>query len=151
MAQSREERALPSPPSPVKAPQTPPPDTEPSGDLPPNNPPIDFSGWTHTHYLESHEVSITAVPLREWSLSLERLPPQRVVQLRLKLYVSLDGRIDHFEVLDSSLSGTETQSLLADLASTPLAPAKLDTSPVPSVKYIEFGIDTRTNSTPVQP
>ena len=92
-------------------------------------------------YLDSKEVDLRSEPISNWKLRTEGLTTTDVVVIQLTIFISDDGTLDKFEILHSSISQTETESLLADLVLTPFKPASRDGKPVPSQQNVEILLD----------
>lgn len=92
-------------------------------------------------YLDSNEIDTSSEPVSGWVLRLEELQSGGVIFIQLTLFIAADGKLDKFEILNSSLSQAETTFLLMDLALTSFKPAMKDGQPVPSQKNVEILLD----------
>ena len=97
------------------------------------------------YYFNSNEVDTTASPITEWSIDTEDLQLGEQIILRLKIFISSDGRIDLYDILSSTTSESRTKALLRSLELTALSPALIGGQTVPSVREIEITIDTTMN------
>ena len=92
-------------------------------------------------YYDSADVEPRAEPLNDWELRVESVSSNQSVTLILTVYVSAEGNLDDFELLNSSIGEVETAQLLRDLKSTVFIPAKIAGISVPSRRDIEITID----------
>jgi len=61
--------------------------------------------------------------------------------VRMRIFISSDGRVDRAEVVDATPKGRFEQSALEAVQRTRFRPARKDGRPVPSQKLIEVEFD----------
>jgi hypothetical protein len=93
------------------------------------------------YYLDSNEVDTNSEPLSEWMLRTDGFRTIEKIAVQLTLFISDDGKLDKFEILNSSLSRSETELLVKDLALTTFKPASKDGKSVPNQKNVEIVLD----------
>lgn len=94
-------------------------------------------------YFRADAVDRAARPVIDWVLRPEALSPDRLFMLTFTVWVSADGRINHWSIQRQSPPGTWADELLADLQTTPMSPATLAGRAVPSETSIELALDNR--------
>ena len=93
------------------------------------------------HYFDSNEVDISSEPLSEWKLRTDGIKTSEKIAIQLILFIGKDGKLDKFEILNSTLSYFETELLVRDLLSTEFKPALKDGMFVPNQKNVEIVLD----------
>jgi hypothetical protein len=97
-------------------------------------------------YFQRDEVDEPAVPAENPKILTNNLPQEKIIFVRLAVYVSSTGTVDNFELLSTSTDSSDMAHALAIFNSTMFTPAKKNEVPVASVLDIELGIDTRANA-----
>jgi len=90
-------------------------------------------------YLPFEAVDQAAVPMGDWMIDTDVMPPGRSLRVVLKLWISATGVIDHWEL--SGIAGDEealARRALTNLSKTLFQPAFLDQVPVPSFRQLEI-------------
>jgi hypothetical protein len=91
-------------------------------------------------YFRSQDLDVPAEPVNDWVLNVDSIPPNQSVTLVVAVYVSAQGDLDHFEVLNSSINVAETTKLVSKLETTLFVPARRAGLTVPSIREIEITI-----------
>lgn len=91
-------------------------------------------------YLPIDAVDEPAVPLGDWIIDTEVLPPHYTLRLVLTLWISAEGTIDKWELQDETGNQALARQALAYLDKTPIQPALLNHIAVPSFRRLEIVI-----------
>jgi hypothetical protein len=92
-------------------------------------------------YLPIEDVDQPATPLGDWDINPDLLPRNTTLQVQLQLWISAQGTIDQWDLLDASLPDAElVNNILSNLQHTPLQPALLNHVAVPSMRRLEIAI-----------
>jgi hypothetical protein len=97
-------------------------------------------------YFQRDEVDEPAAPAENPKILTNNLPQEKIIFVRLAVYISSTGTVDNFELLSTSTDSSDIAQALAIFNSTIFTPAKKNEVPVASVLDIELGIDTRANA-----
>ena len=89
-------------------------------------------------YFVSTEVDSSSELLSEWILRTESLLSIEKISIKLTLFISENGKLDKFEILETSLNQDDTEFLVRDLTLTIFQPAYKDGSYVASQKNVEI-------------
>lgn len=89
-------------------------------------------------YFEPDQVERSPRPVYGWRLDEDVLTAVGRTHLLIKLWVSVDGRIDHIEVLQSEPLGEWVERTLRFLRETPMEPAVRDGLPVAATTVVEL-------------
>lgn len=95
-----------------------------------------------THYFESSEIDFRSEPLSEWVLRTDSISTNEKIAIQLTVFIGQDGKLDKFEILNSTLSPPETEWLVKDLILTTFKPALKDGRTVPSQQNVEIFLDS---------
>lgn len=93
-------------------------------------------------YFDSSEVDTGSEPLSDWILRTEGLISSEKIIIQLTLFINREGKLDKFEVLNSTLTPLETEFLLRDLVTTAFKPASKSGKLVHSHKNVEIVLDS---------
>ncbi|SDO34093.1 hypothetical protein SAMN05216303_1011174 [Rhodoferax sp. OV413] len=92
-------------------------------------------------YLPIEKVDQPATPLGDWEIDPEMLPRNTTLRVAIQLWISAQGTIDYWDLLDTSISDPDlVQKALATIEQTRLQPALLNHTAVPSVRRLELVI-----------
>lgn len=92
-------------------------------------------------YLPIEKVDQPATPLGDWEIDPEMLPRNTTLRVAIQLWISAQGTIDHWDLLDTSISDPDlVQKALSTIEQTRLQPALLNHTEVPSVRRLELVI-----------
>ena len=117
----------------------PPPEPLPAGD-PPETPATPASP-SLPGYLPIEAVDQPATPLGDWEINPDELPRDTTLRLQIQLWISAQGSIDQWDLLDGSQADTAlVYKALSNLQNTRLQPALLNHVAVPSVRRVELVI-----------
>jgi hypothetical protein len=92
-------------------------------------------------FLSSESVSIPAEPVQEWNLPIERLDKAKVRRLSVRIFIMETGLLSMVQLLeiDPDVNNVELlQSIVDFLIQTPMRPAMLNGTSVPSKRTIEL-------------
>lgn len=113
-------------------------DTRSIFDTPRQNKVSDHIGKTNIHYFTQAEVTTPASPVGEWVIDWSVWPNEETRSIKFKLWVNDRGLIIDWALFDDQLNQDLIESALAIINQTPMNPAILNGSPVPSVQNIEL-------------
>ncbi len=106
----------------------------------PSSPPLPTS-TTPSGYLPIEDVDQPATPLGDWDIDPDLLPRNTSLQVKLQLWISAQGTIDQWDLLEASLTDAGlVDKILSNLQHTRLQPALLNHVAVPSVRRLELSI-----------
>lgn len=92
-------------------------------------------------YLPIEAVDQPATPLGDWDINPDELPRDTTLRLQIQLWISAQGSIDQWDLLDGSQADTVlVYKALSNLQHTRLQPALLNHVAVPSVRRVELVI-----------
>ena len=92
-------------------------------------------------YLPIEAVDQPATPLGDWEINPDELPRDTTLRVQIQLWISAQGMIDQWDLLDASLADTGlVNKALSNLQQTRLQPALLNHVAVPSVRRLELVI-----------
>ena len=92
-------------------------------------------------YLPIEAVDQPATPLGDWEINPDELPRDSTLRLQIQLWISAQGSIDQWDLLDGSQADTAlVYKALSNLQNTRLQPALLNHVAVPSVRRVELVI-----------
>lgn len=94
--------------------------------------------WLAASYLEANQVDRSPRPVYGWLLDEDVLIALGRTHLRIKLWVSAEGRIDHAEVLQAEPPGEWVGRTMRLLHGTPMEPAVQDGVPVAATTVVEL-------------
>ncbi|WP_367847162.1 hypothetical protein [Rhodoferax sp. WC2427] len=82
-----------------------------------------------------------ATPLGDWEINPDELPRNTALRVNIQLWISAQGTIDQWDLLDASLADSGlVDAALTNLQRTRLQPALLNHVAVPSVRRLELVI-----------
>ena len=113
-------------------------DTRPIFDTPRQNEVSDHIVKTNIYYFTQTEVTIPASPVGEWVIDWSVWPNEEARSIKFRLWVNERGLIIDWALFDDQLNQDLMKSALATINQTPMNPAILNGSPVPSVQNIEL-------------
>nr|WP_315186852.1 hypothetical protein [uncultured Albidiferax sp.] len=90
-------------------------------------------------YLPIEAVDQPATPLGDWEINPDELPRDTTLRVQIQFWISAQGTIDQWDLLDASLADTGlVNKALSNLQQTRLQPALLNHVAVPSVRRLEL-------------
>jgi hypothetical protein len=95
-------------------------------------------------YFYSNDVDARTAPVSDWVLRSEEIIGPQSVTLKITVFVSASGQLDHYELLDSTASKELTMLLMRDLKMTRFSPAQKGGRSVASQRDVEITIDNHT-------
>jgi hypothetical protein len=93
-------------------------------------------------FLSPDQVDVRARPRGDWAVEADHLMPNSRFSVKFAVWVSAEGRIVRWKVIEQEPQGPWASQLLAPIESTPMDPAMLNGRKVPSVGVHELGIQT---------
>lgn len=94
--------------------------------------------WLAARYFEANQVDRSPRPIYNWLLDEDALVAVGRTHLRIKLWVSAEGRIDHAEVLQAEPPGEWVGRTMKLLHGTPMEPAVQEGAPVAAITVVEL-------------
>lgn len=91
-------------------------------------------------YYPFEDVDQPATPLGDWLIDGNVLPRGAIVRIELWLWISANGKIDHWELGPDTPINPELERALAELDQTPVQPALRNNIAVPSFRRLEVFI-----------
>lgn len=88
-------------------------------------------------YLPIDAVDEPAVPLGDWAIDTDVLPRGYTLRMVLQLWISATGTMDQWTLVDDGGNAELAYKALATLSQTPIRPAQLHLTAVPSYRQLE--------------
>lgn len=101
-------------------------------------------GWSAELYRSSPDVDTRAAPTIDWAVNRQAVPNGVYAQLVVTIWISAEGVVDHFELLQQQPSGDWATAVLSSFQTTAIEPATLAGMPVASTMTIELSFDNNT-------
>lgn len=101
-------------------------------------------GWNSELYRSSPDVDTRAAPTIDWAVNRQAVPNGVYAQLVVTIWISAEGVVDHFELLQQQPSGDWATAVLSSFQTTAIEPATLAGMPVASTMTIELSFDINT-------
>lgn len=99
-----------------------------------------ISNPTPTDYLPIGSVDLAASSTDDWAINTEILPRGYSMRIILKLWISANGRIDHWEFEVEPHNEVLALKALEKIKQAQIQPALLNKMPVPSFRQLEIFI-----------
>jgi hypothetical protein len=93
-------------------------------------------------FLSPDQVDVRARPSGDWAVEADQLMPNSRFSVKFAVWVSAEGRIVRWKLIEQVPEGPWASQLLAPIESTLMEPATLNGRKVPSVSVHELGIQT---------
>jgi hypothetical protein len=92
-------------------------------------------------YLTTELLQTRAAPKLNWKIRQEMLPKNQIVVVTFTVWISAEGRIDHYAETHEEIQPRWWSEALADLRETDMEPATLNNRPVASTMTVEVIVD----------